>query len=216
MSIKKIDKKIIKNENLPLPSEGTLDGAMSEISKKNAKKPFAWRKFLPIMASCVVVIAVLAMIPAMIPANSEYPFIHVSIEEMQIEVVDSVKEYYENQDIKHFSLQPTEAKLYKYDDKNCFAQEIFDMNGVTVDYILQFDVYYYYNFAISEDFLRNLNGGNYEYIGNYTILFKQDGNIVYAYITSELEYEYMLTIDYTNADSANIGDWKNIVEELLN
>lgn len=216
MSIKRIDKKVINNENISLPCEGTLDAAMNEISKKKQKKSFSWRKFIPIMASCLAVIVVLAMIPAMIPANSSAPYTFVAIEDMQIQSVESVKEYYTSQDIKHFSQQPTEAKLYKYGDLNCFVQEVFDMDGVKVDYIVKLNWFYEYKFAIKEDFLKNVGGGNYETINNYTVLCKQDGNTVYAYITSNLDYEYMLTFDYSNVDSDKMGGWKNIIEELLN
>lgn len=216
MSIKRMDKKVINNENMAMPCEGTLDAAMNEISKKKQKRSFSWRKFIPIMASCLAIIVVLAMIPAMIPANSSVPYTFVKVDDMQIKSVENVKEYYTGQGIKHFLQQPTEAKLYKYGSLNCFAQEIFDMNGVKVDYILKLDRFYEYKFAVEEDFLKNVGGGNYENIYNYTVLCKQDGNTVYAYITSDLDYEYMLTLDYSNVDSDHMGGWKNIIEELLN
>lgn len=212
MSIKRIDKKVMNNENMPMPCEGALDGAMDEMSKKKTKKPFSWRKFLPIMATCVAVLVVIACIPAMIPANSEMPYTHVADDDIQIEVGESIKEY---GNIKHFSQQPIEAKTYRYGNNICFAQETFNMDGVAVDYIVQLDDFIGYRFAMKEEFLRNLNGGNYEYIDEYVVLYKQDGDVVYVYITSNLDYEYMLTLDYSNVDSDHMGGWKDIIEELL-
>lgn len=211
--MKRVDKKIIYNENLEQPRAESLDAAKSYLQEntEHRKTRFS-RKTIASFATMGALLLVLVIcIPLMLPAfQSDEFFIYTA--DLTVEEINSVADY-NTSELLSFAESPTSCRVYYHNIQAVFVKEIRTIDGFTVTYLIKLkttlDERYVYE--LEDDFylLKNgnvsnktINGMNIEYIAaNDSILIGIDyeGN------------SYYIKAD----DTSESADWERIIEKLL-
>lgn len=199
------EKEILNNKNLETPSENVLDRAKSAMPE-NKKKKLNSKQIFAIVSACIVVSIVCSTIPAMIPANSQMPYIENEM--MQTSEITSLEDnIFSNATFLYFDKF---EKMYRYDyeDKTMFVEEFSIYDDIAISLLVCVGYRDGRSFEKEEEYIEFLGVTQECLIGKTIMYWINIDDAVYITFWHN-DHQYYLKI------SGDINNWQSFLQKEL-